>query len=128
MYKVKLLLYPRTKSGILWFWSRTPPPSPPPPETVWFPEATDHNFEWIVFIFGIHLLGVKVSPPIENGQGRVISPGVGGQKPPKLSTFSYFSLCGLKTFILFYMRRIIFVLHLNPYLVTLGHCPGGGAI
>jgi hypothetical protein len=62
-------LYPRTKSGILWFWSRTPPP----PETVWFPEATDYNFERIVFIFGIHLWGVKVSPPIENGQGRVIS-------------------------------------------------------
>jgi hypothetical protein len=26
-------LYPRTKSGIFWFWSC------PPPETVWFPEA-----------------------------------------------------------------------------------------
>jgi hypothetical protein len=46
------------------------------------------NFEGIVFIFGIHLWGVKVSPPIENGQGRVISPGVGGQKPHKLSSFS----------------------------------------
>jgi hypothetical protein len=86
---------------------------PQPPETVWFPEATDHNFKGIVFIFGIHLWGVKVSPPIENGQGRVI-----------------FFIVQLKnifpyTFILFYMRRIIFVLHLNPYFVTVGHCPGG---
>jgi hypothetical protein len=66
-----------------------PPPSPPP-ETVRFPEAADHNFEGIVFIFGIHLWEVKVSPPIENGQGQVISPGVGGKKPPKLRTFYIF--------------------------------------
>jgi hypothetical protein len=90
------------------FWSRPPPPSPPP-ETVLFPEATDHNFERIVFIFGIHLWGVKVSPPIENGQGWVISPGVGGQKPPKLSTFSYFSLCGLKIFCLIHLFCFICV-------------------
>jgi hypothetical protein len=95
------LLYPRTKSGILWFWSRQPP------ETVWFPEATDHNFEGIVFICGIHLWGVKVSPPIKNGQGRVISPGVGGQKPPKLSTFSYFSLFSLKIFCLIHLFGFI---------------------
>jgi hypothetical protein len=51
------------------------------------------NFEGIVFLFGIlHRRGVKVSPPITNSQGQVISPGMGGKKPPKLSTFSYFSL------------------------------------
>jgi hypothetical protein len=74
---------------------------PPPPETVWFLEATDHNFEGIVFIFGIDLCAVKVSQPIEYGQGRVISPGVGGKK--QLSTFSNFSLCGLKTFCLIHL-------------------------
>jgi hypothetical protein len=61
--------------------------SPPPLETIWFPDATDHNFEGIVFIFDIQLCGVKVLPPIKNGQGQVISLGVWGQKPPKLSTF-----------------------------------------
>jgi hypothetical protein len=55
---------------------------PPQPETVWFPEATDHNFEGIVFIFGIHIWGVEVSPPIENGQGQVISLGVGAKNHP----------------------------------------------
>jgi hypothetical protein len=51
-----------------------------PEETFWFLEAADHNFEGIVYIFDIHLWGVKVSPPIEIGQGRVISLGFGGQK------------------------------------------------
>jgi hypothetical protein len=79
---------------IIWFWSRPPPP--PPPETVWFPEATDHNFEGIVFIFGIHLWGVKVSPPIENGQGWVISPGVGGPKTTQITHFFIFFIVWLK--------------------------------
>jgi hypothetical protein len=57
---------------------------------MWFPEATDHNFEGIVFIFGLHPWGVKVLPPIEIGQGWVISTGVDGKKPLKLSNFSYF--------------------------------------
>jgi hypothetical protein len=29
------------------------------------------------------------------------------------------------TFIWFDMCRIIFVLHLNPYFLTVDHCPGG---
>jgi hypothetical protein len=120
-------------------------------------------FSYLVYTFG----GVKVSPPIENGQGGVISHGGGGPKttqikhiffivfhlfsysgslpwgvgllkrfpprglkPPKLSNFPFFFIVWLKntlpqTFILFYMCRIIFVLHLNPYFVTVGHCPGG---
>jgi hypothetical protein len=108
------------------------PPPETTPETVWFPEATDHNFGGIVFIFGIHLWGVKVPPPIENGQGRVISRG-GGPKTTQIKHFFTFFIVWLKnilpyTFILFYTCRIIFVLHLNTYFVTVGHWPGGGAI
>jgi hypothetical protein len=77
---------------LLWFWSCPPPPSQPL-ETGWFLQAIDHNFEGIIFVFGIHLWLDKVLPPIENGQGRVISLGMGSQKPTKLNIFSYFSLC-----------------------------------
>jgi hypothetical protein len=115
-------------SSLLWFWScPLPLPSPPQLETVWFPEAKDHNFEGIVFIFGIHLWGVKVLTPIENGQGRVITPGVGAQKPTQIKHFFIVWLKNIlpHIFILFYMCRIIFVLHLNPYFVTMGHCCGG---
>jgi hypothetical protein len=80
------LSYPLTKSGILWFWSRLLPP-----ETVWFLEATDHNFEGIVIIFGIYLLGVKVSPPIKNGQGLVIAPE--GPKTTQIKHFFHIFHC-----------------------------------
>jgi hypothetical protein len=81
------LLYPRTKSGILWVWSRTPPP---PEGNCLVSGGYRPQFWKDCFHIWYTPLGVKVSPPIENGQGRVISPALGGQKPPKLSTYSYF--------------------------------------
>jgi hypothetical protein len=95
-----LWLYPRKKMGILWFWSCPLLPQPRP-ETVWFPEATDHNFKGIVFIFGIHLWGVKDWPPIKFGHGRVIPspPPPQGAKTNQIKHFSYFYLCILKKFV-----------------------------
>jgi hypothetical protein len=55
----------------------------------WFLEATDHNLEGIVFIFGVYLWGIKVSPPIENGQGQVISRGW-GPKSTQIKNFHIF--------------------------------------
>jgi hypothetical protein len=49
------------------------------------------------FIFGIHLLGFKVSPPIENSQVWVISPGWGAKNHRN------FSLFGLKLFCLIHL-------------------------
>ena len=58
------------------------------------------------------------------------SPGGGGPKTTQIKHFFTLFIVWLKnilphTFILFYMCRMIFVLHLNPYFVTVGHCPGG---
>jgi hypothetical protein len=60
-------------------------------------------FSYLVYTFG----GLRSH--LWSGSGRVISPGVGGQKPPKLSTFSYFSLCGLKIFCLIHLFCFICV-------------------
>jgi hypothetical protein len=57
-------------------------------------------------------------------------PRRGGPKTTQIKHLFIFIIVWLKkilapTFILFYMCRIIFALHLNPYFVTVGHCPGG---
>jgi hypothetical protein len=57
-------------------------------------------------------------------------PGGGGPKTTQIKHFFLFFIVWRKnilphTFILFCMCRMKFGLHLNPYFVTVGHCPGG---
>jgi hypothetical protein len=99
-------------------------------ETVWF---LDHHDKGIVFIFGIHILGGSGLATHGKWSGSGHFAGGGRLNTTQIPQFFIFFIVWHKnilphTFILFYMCRIIFVLRLNPYFVTMGHCPvGGGA-
>jgi hypothetical protein len=119
-------LYPRTKAlvwfgfTILWFWS-----CPPTLESGFRSLQTTilkGLFSYLVYTFG----GFSTCHPSKLVRIGTF-PWGGVPKQPKLSTLSYFSLCGFNilsiliyTSILFNMCRIIFMLHLNPYFVTVG--------